>query len=67
MNSSLSWIWHLQKRNAVALEKEKDLVEVGRAVERVVEHVKVHLRRQKLHRQLPEWEAITKSVLKHHI
>lgn len=47
----------LQERNAVALEEEKDLVKVGRAVERVVEHVEVHLRRQKLHRQLPEWEA----------
>ena len=57
MNSSLLWISHLQERNAVALEEEKDLVKVGRAVERVVEHVEVHLRRQKLHSQLPEWEA----------
>ena len=65
MNFSPLWIWHLQERNAVALEEKKDLVEVGRAVERVVEHVEVHLGRQKLHSQLPEWEAITKSVLSH--
>ena len=30
-----------------------------------MEHVEVHLGRQKLHSQLPEWEAITKSVLSH--
>ena len=42
----------------MALEEEEDLVEVGRHVERVVEEVEVHLRRQELHRQLPEWEAV---------
>ena len=49
---------HLEERYAVALEEEEDLVEVGGHVERVVEEVEVHLRRQELHRQLPEWEAV---------
>ena len=54
---------HLEERYVVALEEEKDLVEVGGHVERVVEEVEVHLRRQELHRQLPEWEAVKTLVL----
>ena len=52
------FLYDLEERYAVALEEEEDLVEVGRHVERVVEEVEVHLRRQELHRQLPEWEAV---------